>query len=303
MHKRVTLLALVALLLAGCGTSMRLPDAASLGEVNPDPHHTWHFERSESIDDQKLDSGSLSFDAPALSPDERSITLLATRLRWTETADSPLETHELRLHELPSGALVDSRPISEAEADAWRTARWDRERVASDSSPLPNARSPWRFEAKQSWTLINDATGQRHEIFSPSDYRSEDHGYCFSPDGSYLVGWFIGGRFMFPKGGDQTKSHIRVWDVATGQLRTWWRIDQQGWCDGSCPAGFIAGTNVMVFRGRGWASLFDLDDRKQLDTAGMYGDTIVTSDSKTVVLEWRGVHIYRVVPPSTVKPR
>ena len=184
-----------------------------------------------------------------------------------------------------------------------QSARWKRERVVGESSPLPNARFPWRFEANQSCTLINDATGQRHEIFSQGDYRSEDHGYCFSPDGEYLVGWFIGGRFMFPVGGDQTKSHIRVWDVATGQLRTWWRIDQQGWWDGSRPAGFIAGTNVMVFRGRGWASLFDLDDRKQLDTVGMYGDTIVTSDVQTVVLEWRGVHIYRIVPPSAVTPR
>lgn len=108
--------------------------------------------------------------------------------------------------------------MSDSEATNWQSARWNRERVVAESSPLPNARFPWRFEANQSCTLINDPlTGQRHEIFSQGDYRSEDHGYCFSPDGEYLVGWFIGGRFMFPVGGDQTKSHIRVWDVATGR--------------------------------------------------------------------------------------
>lgn len=55
-----------------------------------------------NIDDQNLDSGFLSFRAPVLSPDERSISpLIATRLHWTETSDSPIEIHEMRLYELP----------------------------------------------------------------------------------------------------------------------------------------------------------------------------------------------------------
>lgn len=300
MHKRVTLLALVALLLAGCGTSMRMPGSSLKIGVNADPRLDWSFERIARIDRVKDRKEETRFHTPELTPGEKTFSVLVSRERRGAPGEPAIKTSERREYSLRDGEMVSTREFdSEAqEPFPWMFSLYYERGQPKSLEPVKG--SGWRLQADRAWTLINLAAGGRHELFSDAEYVAPVNSVSFSPDGTYLIAWFKSGPSMLWSG-DTTTPHVRIWTVADGALHAWWTADCQ-YLNQRIPMAFADGHHMLVLLGSDYVEVFDLNRRVRVARLHTDDRTIVTSDGMTVINSSpTRIEIYRLVPANAGK--
>lgn len=295
MPKCVTLLAVVASLLAGCGTSMRLPSSSLKIGVNADPRLDWSFERIARIDRVKDRKEETRFHTPELTPGEKTFSVLVSRERRGAPGEPATKTSERREYNLLDGALVSTR---EFDTEIQERSQWLPSHYYERGRPHslePAKVSGWRLEADRAWTLINLAAGGRHVLFSEDEHVAPIHTVAFSPDGTYLIAWFDYGPNILWHG-YTTTPHVRVWTVADGALIAWWTADC-AYLNPSIPLAFADGHHTLVLRASDYVEVFDLERRVRVARLHRDDHTIVTSDGMTVINSSpTRIEIYRLIP-------